>query len=266
MNIKWVGPRGRTTVAAGFFVPGSSFLHSCPPGVKGAWACAACAWAFALPSPGAWLILAFLAGVASACGLLRYLIRGLVRFGWPIAFASGIIMLVSPPPDAATWTYGPFALSVEKMTGFVGFLGRIAVLFGTAQLFAATTNPEDLFASNSKAGVPPVLAYAAVGTLQLAPLLADRIQAIREAQASRGVAMDGGPIRRVRALGPLIRPVLLSLISDAVDREITLVVRGFELRGDKTSLRDTPPAGWHRPLLAAGVALLFLAVVGGIVL
>jgi energy-coupling factor transport system permease protein len=93
-----------------------------------------------------------------------------------------------------------------------------------------------------------------------------RAGAILEAQQARGLAISGSFVRRIRALVPLIGPVLLGSLIDVRERTFALEARGFGARSDRTAYRVVADPAGDRALrwllLLACVAVIVAAVTG----
>lgn len=83
-------------------------------------------------------------------------------------------------------------------------------------------------------------AYLVVATMQAAPRLRERAAVILEAQRARGLRLSGGPVGRIRALRPLVLPLLLGIIAEVDDRAMALEIRGTA--GGEGAPRRTPLA------------------------
>jgi energy-coupling factor transport system permease protein len=114
----------------------------------------------------------------------------------------------------------------------------------------------------AEAGLPTGLAYLLGSPLLLLPQITGRVQAIQFAQQARGLETQGNLLQRVRALFPLVAPLVFSALVDVEERSLALEVRGFSAPNPKTSLvelSDSPAqraARWGMILLAV---LLLLA-------
>ena len=89
-----------------------------------------------------------------------------------------------------------------------------------------------------------------------------RAQAIQAVQQARGLETQGNLLQRVRALFPLVAPLVFSALVDVEERSLALEVRGFSAPNPKTSLNELPDTPTQRAarwgmLLLAG--LLFVA-------
>jgi len=93
-----------------------------------------------------------------------------------------------------------------------------------------------------------------------------RAGAILEAQQARALSLEGSLLHRVRALVPLIGPVMLGSLVDVRERTFALEARGFGARPGRTAYRvvaDPPIDRWLRLLLIVGcVAVVVVAIAG----
>lgn len=103
--------------------------------------------------------------------------------------------------------------------------------------------------------------YLVVATLLAIPRFRTRAGAILEAQRSRGLGLRGGPLHRLRALGPVIFPLLLGALAEVDERGFALETRCAS--GAVTRTAITPP----RDSMAQRVlrSLAIVAAVGAIV-
>jgi energy-coupling factor transport system permease protein len=71
----------------------------------------------------------------------------------------------------------------------------------------------------------------------MVPRLQARTGAILDAQQARGLAISGSIRQRVRALVPLVGPVILGSLIDVRERTFALEARGFGARRGRTAYR-----------------------------
>jgi energy-coupling factor transport system permease protein len=83
---------------------------------------------------------------------------------------------------------------------------------------------------------------------------------ILEAQRARGLRWRGSPLRRGRALVPLVLPLVLGAVAEVDDRAVALETRAVEVRGVRTPLAPPPDRMIDR-LVRAGAALAVLGAV-----
>jgi len=82
------------------------------------------------------------------------------------------------------------------------------------------------------------LAYLLGSPLLLLPQMAARVQVIQSIQQARGLETQGNFFQRMRALFPLVAPLVFSALVDVEDRSLALEVRGFSAPNQKTSLTE----------------------------
>ena len=72
-----------------------------------------------------------------------------------------------------------------------------------------------------------------MASLNVVPQMQRRMAVIQEAQEARGVETGGTIFARVKAYIPLLGPVVMSSLTDAQERGMTLETRGFGMKGVK---------------------------------
>ncbi len=98
------------------------------------------------------------------------------------------------------------------------------------------TRPDALMRALVERGLPNQIAYIVVTTLQIVPTFQARARAILDAQRSRGLETEGPMATRLRALAPLVAPLILSSLMEIEERAIALEARAFNRGGPRTSL------------------------------
>ena len=74
--------------------------------------------------------------------------------------------------------------------------------------------------------------------LRYVPLLMDETQKIMHAQKSRGMSFStGGPIKRAKAIIPLLIPLFVGALQRALDLANAMEVRGFKDAVQRTKYR-----------------------------
>jgi energy-coupling factor transport system permease protein len=116
-------------------------------------------------------------------------------------------------------------------------------------------------------GVSHRLAFVVLSAIQLVPRMQARAAAILDAQQARGFRVAGSFRTRVRALVPLIGPLLLGSLIDVRERTLALEARGFGAQSERTAYRlvaDPPIDRWLRYAIVATLLLLFIGVLTGV--
>lgn len=113
---------------------------------------------------------------------------------------------------------------------------RLLVIAGVAAWFAQTTDAEAFEAALVRLHVPWPLAFVFSLTLRLLPEMSARFRMVEDAQLSRGLTLEGGPIRQARARIPMLLPFFVAIIEYGYELSDALVVREFGRSKHRTSL------------------------------
>ncbi len=163
---------------------------------------------------------------------------------------------------------GPFAITREGLSFGLISAGRLIVAFLALVTFLFTTLADDLLESLVSRGVGNRIAFVVLSAVQMVPRMQARAGAILDSQQARGLAVSGSLRQRVRALVPLIGPVLLGSLIDVRERTFALEARGFGARPGRTAYRivaDPPVDRWIRLGLLLGiVGIVALAFSGAL--
>jgi energy-coupling factor transport system permease protein len=255
------------SVTTGYFVAGSSWLHRRHPLTKLLALALVLLSAFLLPP----VVLPVLAVVLVAAGWSAGLLRPLARaMRIPIALLASILVVNSlffPGATQILVTVGPFSVTQEGLTFGLISAGRVLVAFLASVLFLFTTLADDLLESLIARGASYRISFVVLSAVQMVPRMQARAGAILEAQQARGLSLEGSFGRRVRALVPLIGPVLLGSLVDVRERTFALEARGFGARPGRTAFRvvaDPPADRWFRLLLGLGCIAVVVVAISGV--
>jgi energy-coupling factor transport system permease protein len=220
------------------FLPGRSVLHRAHPYTPLTLAAGIFFLAFAAPSPAAvWLLVACAALLAVSGGVLGPVLRPAALLALPTwALLTVIHGLLGGAPHV---TVGPIVLSAPGAERALVFGGRLAAILLAFLTALATVSPARLVEAMTARGVPFGRTYLLVSTLTVLPRLRERVARIVEAQQCRGLALGGSPVARVRALGPLVVPLVLSALAEVDEQALALDVRGGTATGRRTAME--PP-------------------------
>jgi energy-coupling factor transporter transmembrane protein EcfT len=159
----------------------------------------------------------------------------------------GLLRLLLP-------TLALFALVAGLTAGPAAGLGaalRLLALAAAGVLFFATTPPEELGEALQASGLSPQVAFLFAGALRFVPTLGELVGEVRDAQASRGIRVDG--LHLLRNGPALLGPVLVGALRLADELAEALEARGFA-NPRHTLLRDYRWTARDR-LLVAGMAV-----------
>lgn len=250
----------------GYFKPGSSWLHRRHPVTKLLGLIALTIAAFILP---AWALAGLALGVITislSSGLGLQTMRSLRL---PALLFASIVLVNAfffPGSVERIFSFGPVGLSWAGIAFGILSAARIAIVFVASILFLFSTLPDDLLEALVDKGASHRLAFVVLSAIQLVPRLQGRAAQILDAQQARGLAVTGSFGTRVRALVPLIGPIVLGSLIDVRERTLALEARGFGARPERTAYRVVvDPAGdrWLRLGIVASVALLIVGVASG---
>lgn len=223
--------------------------------------------AFLLPVIALPLLLAVLFAVAAFANLLMPLVRSL-RIP-SLLFASILLVNAFFYPGAVDrlFAIGPVGLSWEGVMFGLVSATRVLVVFVASILFLFTTLPDDLLEALVDKGASHRLAFVVLSAIQLVPRMQGRAASILDAQQARGLRVAGSLATRVRALLPLIGPIILGSLIDVRERTLALEARGFGARTERTAYRvvaDPATDRWLRLAILASLVLLIVAVLAGL--
>ena len=115
---------------------------------------------------------------------------------------------------------------------------RIMVMVSSFTLFMLSTHPSELMSDLTQRGLPGQFAYVIIATLQIIPQMQAKANTIIAAQRSRGLDIESSFIGRIRALVPLVGPLVFGSLVEVEERAIAIEARGFTSRRPKTSLHE----------------------------
>jgi energy-coupling factor transport system permease protein len=136
-----------------------------------------------------------------------------------------------------------FDVTVESVRFAFLTATRILTMVSAFLLLILTTHPSDLMSDLTRRGLSGNLAYVITSTLQIIPQMQAKATTIIDAQQSRGLETSGSITKRVRALLPLVGPLVFGSLVEVEERAIAIEARAFTSPQKKTSLRiilDTP--------------------------
>lgn len=155
-----------------------------------------------------------------------------------------------------------FSSNAQESLLFAGLLiSRLALILQSILLLLLTTHPTDLAHALTQIGIPRAIAYIILAIPQLIPRLQSKAQRILNAQQARGLRTEGNLMGRLRALLPLIAPLINSALQETEKRALALEVRAFHSPGPKTSwrpLHDSLTQRLARWIMIIGAVAVFV--------
>jgi len=136
----------------------------------------------------------------------------------------------------ASW--GPARVTAEGLALALEMGLRTAALVLVLMVFSFSVKVPELVAALAARRVVPHVGYVLASTLLLAPLVAARLDKVRQAQESRGVVVGRGLGSKAAAIRLQMVPLVLGLVHDAGIRAQALDARGFRSAGPRTSYTE----------------------------
>ena len=167
----------------------------------------------------------------------------------------------APHGGATLFRLGPFSFAEAGLYEALRFLGRVALPLGAMLLLLTVVEVADALRALEEVGMAHELSYVLLAAVALLPSMAARARRIQEAQQARGLRTTGPPWVRLRALLPLVGPLVSGALHEAEARAMALEARGFRSPGPRPpwrELHDSARQRWARRALLLGAALLFV--------
>lgn len=209
------------------------------------------------------LILVAVLVPAAAARVLGRLLRTSLLLTLPIAISAFVVNLFFfPGGQQVLLRLGPISATQEGLTFALQILARILAISGAITLFYLTTRPAELVVDLERRGVSPRLAFVANASVQTVPAMLERAAAITAAQRARGLDTEGGVVRRLRGIVPIVGPVILGAIGEVEERSMALEARAFTRPGRRTLLwwpADSTAQRAVRWLLVLAVPLVVIS-------
>jgi energy-coupling factor transport system permease protein len=154
-------------------------------------------------------------------------------------------------------------ISAEMLSYAAAQLLRFGSMAAMGFPIAFSVAPGDIGPTFARLRVPYKFAYGLDLTFRFVPSLAADMQTTMDAQRIRGYEWDrspGGPIGRMRRLGPLLVPVTINAIVGAEDTIDAMDLRGFGT-GRRTWLRELAYGRVDWAVLTGFLALLVVITI-----
>jgi len=255
------------SATTGYYRPGTSWLHRRHPITKLLAVAFILLATFLLPPLVLPILAAVLVVVAWSTGFGWQILRALRIPAVLIASIIVVNALFFPGATDRLVSLGPFAVTREGLTFGLISAGRLVVAFLVLVTFLFTTLADDLLESLVSRGVSHRIAFIVLSAVQMVPRMQERAGSILDAQQARGLAVSGSFRQRIRALVPLVGPVLLGSLIDVRERTFALEARGFGARPGRSAYRivvDPPIDRWLRIVLLLGIVGVVGIAVSGI--
>lgn len=215
-------------------------------------------------------------GIVAVFVLAAYLVSGVplrlalrsVKAILPIILIMTLLNVLYLPGERVLWEWWMFTVSVEGIFKAVFMSLRIALLIIATSLLTYTTSPIDLTDGLERLLSPlkfikvPVHDLAMIMTIALRfiPTLMEEAEKIMSAQKARGADLESGSLaKRVKALVPILVPLLVSAVRRATELATAMDCRCYQGGEGRTQMKQSRLTG--RDLTAAILFVILTAAV-----
>ncbi len=247
-----------------FYVQRDSVLHHLNPLTKFTLALALVF--ISIFSSGPWMSLALLLLViiplSFAAKVAKEYFNTFLRVILPTAlFIFFMQAFFQPVGDTVIFRFWFLDITQESLLFAFRIATRISVMISAFTLFLLTTHPSELMSDLTRRGLPGQFAYVIISSLQILPQMQAKAQTIIAAQRSRGLETEGGFLKRVGTLVPLVGPLVFGSLAEVEERAIAIEARGFTSKRAKTSLHEIRDTSSDKVIRWALVLLVIISIV-----
>ena len=197
-------------------------------------------------------------------------------FDYRVTLATVVVMIVIAasagegvsfiPGEEVLWEFWVLQIKMESVQKAIVLCSRIMGIGSAILLGGKLIDIKKLMVMLEKRGMSPSATYVLVSTTNIIPQMSKKMNAILEAQKSRGIETDSNIIVRAKAFFPSVGPLILNSLVSAEERAITLEARAFSLPCKKTTLKVVEDTQTDRIIRGLMIAAVVLAIGGKIVL
>ena len=228
-------------ITLGQFFPGNSVIHKIDPRVKILLIIAYIVFLFVANN---FVSLGFMVLVTVAIVLLtkipvKMYFKGLKAIMFIILFTSVLNMFYGS--GEPIWQWGFLKITLNGISNAVFISIRIVALIFISCVLTYTTSPTDLTDALERLMKPLTvheIAMMMTIALRFVPTLLEETDKIMNAQKARGANMDsGGLIKRVKAMMPVLVPLLVSSFNRAYELAVAMECRCYRGGAGRTRMK-----------------------------
>lgn len=212
------------------------------------------------------VVLVAMVGLIVATGLTRKFVPYVLATSLLLVSIMLINTFLYPDATDVLFQIGPFTATGTGLVAATQAALRVLAFASSVALFALTTRTDELVDDLERRGLGRRGAFIVATAIGTVPRMLERAREIVDAQRSRGLNTEGGPLARVRGLLPLAGPLVLSAFTEVEQRSMALEARAFTAPGRRTVMRQYPDSSRERALrwlLVGGSILLLIGAIGG---
>ena len=179
-----------------------------------------------------------------------------VFFVFAVIFVAQSLIM---PGGEVLFKLGPITIEEEGLRKACSLGFMVLDVAGIFVWFFQTTSNKEIAAALNEGGVNDKVSYVFVSTLKMIDEMSKNSKTIMNAQRARGIETEGNLMVRAKAFVPSLIPLVLTAVTGAEERVVTLEARGFSVKGEKTSVFKLEKSGAET--LVTIVSLLITAAV-----
>lgn len=141
-------------------------------------------------------------------------------------------------PGATAFRLGPLAVSWNGLRQGPVYFFRLSVVVLASFMLIWTTDTRDLMVSLTKAGLPYRLAFTVFLALRFLPLIQREVDAVHDAHAIRGRAVNSSLAHRFKLWQRYIFTVLVNGLRKAETTAVSLDTRAFGCYPTRSHVKD----------------------------
>jgi energy-coupling factor transport system permease protein len=168
--------------------------------------------------------------------------------------------IFQPVGETVIFRFWVLDVTQESLSFAFRIAARITVMISAFTLFLLTTHPSELMSDLTRRGLPGQFAYVIISSLQILPQMQAKAQTIIAAQRSRGLETEGGFLKRIGTLVPLVGPLVFGSLAEVEERAIAIEARGFTSKREKTSLHEIHDRNLDKFIRWALIILVIISI------
>lgn len=151
------------------------------------------------------------------------------------------------------WTWEGLMNALSMTFGLWAFCGGIILYFMFTEI-------RDLTYALEKKGMSHVTSYVILSSMQTIKDLKKSSQTIMESQRARGIETEGNFIQRLKALLPMLSPLILGALASTEEKTVAMDARAFSVECKHTQMRVLRPTKGVETVIAVLMDILLIVV------
>lgn len=203
-------------------------------------------------------------GIATWCGEGMSYFKLWLKSIFLICVICFVFQSLFIPGEEIIWEFWVFSIKEESLAKAITLCSRILGIGSAIILAGRLLDIKDLTSVLEEKGMSSSATYVLLSTTNIIPQMSKKMNAILEAQKSRGIEMESNMLVRAKAFFPSVGPLILNSVVSAEERAITLEARAFSATCKKTKLNKINDTRMDKVLRVIFVVLVVVMIGGKI--